>query len=229
MPGSSRESKRAGRSRSSCSTRSIGRGSYRVRAWHRHFPARIGPSGRDGTGRDAKDVAGGGDDGTPQLHGPEQICVNQHQQASGGGGIRTHGRLAPTPVFETGPFNHSGTPPGVVCLGNSSFPEELRQQGSAGFGKDTFRQADAMVQSRVVRQAVETPAGSRLRIDGPVNKPSDPAQADRPGAHRARLQGRVKRAAVEPPGTQGLSREGQGQSFRMRRRISKRLPEVVRL
>ncbi len=32
---------------------------------------------------------------------------------SGGGGIRTHGRLAPTPVFETGPFNHSGTPPGL--------------------------------------------------------------------------------------------------------------------
>ena len=31
----------------------------------------------------------------------------------GGGGIRTRGTLAGTPVFETGPFNRSGTPPSV--------------------------------------------------------------------------------------------------------------------
>ena len=29
----------------------------------------------------------------------------------GGGGIRTHGTRKGTPVFETGPFDHSGTPP----------------------------------------------------------------------------------------------------------------------
>jgi hypothetical protein len=29
----------------------------------------------------------------------------------GGAGIRTLGRLAPTPVFKTGAFNHSATPP----------------------------------------------------------------------------------------------------------------------
>ena len=29
----------------------------------------------------------------------------------GEGGIRTHGTREGTPVFETGPFNHSGTPP----------------------------------------------------------------------------------------------------------------------
>ncbi len=32
--------------------------------------------------------------------------------SSGGGGIRTHERLATPTVFETAPFNHSGTPPG---------------------------------------------------------------------------------------------------------------------
>src|ERR1700678_3902011 len=32
-------------------------------------------------------------------------------QLSGGGGIRTHGRLAPTTVFKTVPIDHSGTPP----------------------------------------------------------------------------------------------------------------------
>ena len=29
----------------------------------------------------------------------------------GWGGIRTHGRLAPTPVFKTGALNHSATHP----------------------------------------------------------------------------------------------------------------------
>ena len=32
----------------------------------------------------------------------------------GEGGIRTHGTLAGTPVFETGTFNHSATSPGAV-------------------------------------------------------------------------------------------------------------------
>ncbi len=31
--------------------------------------------------------------------------------SGGGGGIRTHGALARTTVFETAPFDHSGTPP----------------------------------------------------------------------------------------------------------------------
>src|ERR1700709_116281 len=32
---------------------------------------------------------------------------------NGGGGIRTHERLATPTVFETAPFNRSGTPPGT--------------------------------------------------------------------------------------------------------------------
>ncbi len=40
--------------------------------------------------------------------------VQSDTVVSGGGGIRTHGTLAGTPVFETGPFNHSGTPPRVA-------------------------------------------------------------------------------------------------------------------
>jgi hypothetical protein len=32
----------------------------------------------------------------------------------GGGGIRTHGDLSATPVFKTGAFNHSATPPRVI-------------------------------------------------------------------------------------------------------------------
>ncbi len=33
------------------------------------------------------------------------------REGGGGGGIRTHGTLASTTVFETAPFDHSGTPP----------------------------------------------------------------------------------------------------------------------
>lgn len=35
--------------------------------------------------------------------------LNAH--GGGGGGIRTHEGLAPPPVFKTGAFNHSATPP----------------------------------------------------------------------------------------------------------------------
>ncbi len=31
--------------------------------------------------------------------------------SGGGGGIRTHGTLSRTPVFKTGAFDHSATPP----------------------------------------------------------------------------------------------------------------------
>lgn len=33
------------------------------------------------------------------------------KKAGGGGGIRTHGTVARTTVFETAPIDHSGTPP----------------------------------------------------------------------------------------------------------------------
>ena len=36
--------------------------------------------------------------------------------ASGGGGIRTRGRVAPSPVFKTGAFDHSATPPGAASV-----------------------------------------------------------------------------------------------------------------
>ena len=38
------------------------------------------------------------------------------RNCGGWGGIRTHGGLAPTPVFKTGALNHSATHPGVWAL-----------------------------------------------------------------------------------------------------------------
>ena len=40
-------------------------------------------------------------------------------EIGGGGGIRTHGTLASTTVFETAPFDHSGTPPLLKLQGFS--------------------------------------------------------------------------------------------------------------
>ena len=53
------------------------------------------PGAGDDEGRDGRGTQGQDQSGT---------CVNQHELASGGGGIRTHGTLAGTPVFETGGF-----------------------------------------------------------------------------------------------------------------------------
>jgi hypothetical protein len=42
----------------------------------------------------------------------EQRAKRSFERDNGGeGGIRTHGDLAATPVFKTGPFDHSGTSP----------------------------------------------------------------------------------------------------------------------
>gem|GEM_PF-2367450 len=38
--------------------------------------------------------------------------------SGGGGGIRTPGGVAPTPVFKTGAFDHSATPPDM----NARYP-----------------------------------------------------------------------------------------------------------
>ncbi len=42
--------------------------------------------------------------------------------AGGGGGIRTHGGLSPTPVFKTGALNHSATPPARETYSAAALP-----------------------------------------------------------------------------------------------------------
>ena len=46
------------------------------------------------------------------ISAPLKAPVRVRNRDDGGeGGIRTHGRLAPSTVFETAPFDHSGTSP----------------------------------------------------------------------------------------------------------------------
>ena len=54
-------------------------------------------------------------------------CGTGHEilSATGGeGGIRTHGRLAPTPVFKTGALNHSATSPDRALNGAKATPSQ---------------------------------------------------------------------------------------------------------
>src|SRR5262245_45164770 len=49
--------------------------------------------------------------------GSASPTVYQRQKPNdGGGGIRTHGPLARTPVFKTGAIDHSATPPGSQTI-----------------------------------------------------------------------------------------------------------------
>ena len=60
----------------------------------------------------------GGLIGGPPNHSCMDILIYKDilQMIGGEGGIRTHGTLARTPDFESGPFGHSGTSPGTVDL-----------------------------------------------------------------------------------------------------------------
>ena len=50
------------------------------------------------------------------LRRPKSLPAILSNSLSGGeGGIRTHGRIAPTPVFKTGAFNRSATSPAGVA------------------------------------------------------------------------------------------------------------------
>ncbi len=53
-----------------------------------------------------------------------KLLVRRHHATradGGGGGIRTHGQLSPSPVFKTGAFNHSATPPNAASLAHPLF------------------------------------------------------------------------------------------------------------
>ncbi len=51
----------------------------------------------------------------------------------GGGGIRTHGTLSRTPVFKTGAFDHSATPPARGGLSSRPVRVILKANFAGGF------------------------------------------------------------------------------------------------
>src|SRR6188768_620339 len=80
------------------------------------------------------------------LHGSSARCkpmpsgrVGFFLSFGGGGGIRTHGPRERTPVFKTGAFNRSATPPGVRIARASYCKVNARSSGLAG-DPGAFRQ-----------------------------------------------------------------------------------------
>ena len=62
---------------------------------------------------------------------------------SGRGGIRTHGGVAPTPVFKTGAFNHSATRPGRAegnhrTIANSTRRDARSMQGDLDLSPNSY-------------------------------------------------------------------------------------------
>ena len=77
---------------------------------------------------------------------------------SGGGGIRTHGTLASTPVFKTGALNRSATPPGM-----SSIPHRLLAVPSEGVNR--FQGKGLLRAARTNRIKAKLPPSALLRVD----------------------------------------------------------------
>ena len=55
--------------------------------------------------------------------------------SGGGGGIRTHGRLAPTTVFKTVTIDHSDTPPGSFSIAKRGQNQNTITTGYSEFGQ----------------------------------------------------------------------------------------------
>ena len=85
-------------------------------------PLLVSPRGKHGAlSRSTPDRTCGNSspaDGAVLIKGSRRGWCPATLRTNGGrGGIRTHGRIAPTPDFESGAFNHSATLPAVVlCI-----------------------------------------------------------------------------------------------------------------
>src|SRR5579872_6046071 len=93
----------------------------------------------------------------PSPHGsPAKNEEEERRQHGGGGGIRTHEALASPPVFKTGAFNRSATPPG-----------EMPQASDVGFtGKrrgETTGRGDAVIDGSSRRERTPEPAAGQGR------------------------------------------------------------------
>ena len=112
------------------------------------------------------------------------------QGGGGGGGIRNHGTLARTTVFETAPFDHSGTP-----------PRSAARWAARPLSTPHRRPGQLQRPPRSAR----SPRNPRCRARGaPSRRRSDPGRArSRPSPRRRCCRGgssRARRTACAPPG-----------------------------
>ncbi len=109
----------------------------------------------------------------------------------GGGGIRTHGRVAPTPVFKTGAFGHSATPPYHTSCEPAAHYRFIATDaaGENHQAKSYFSPVESItfgVNSRRTSFSKSAPTRpckiARLPEAGPTRPPAGHSQESRPGS-----------------------------------------------
>src|SRR5215211_3142997 len=120
--------------------------------------------------------------------------------SGGKDGIRTHGCLATSTVFETAPFVHSGTLPlGSIAAGGG----EGAEQGGAFGGEDGAVDFDAGGVSGVADEVEQGGDGDGPGVGGGEDQAGDPGLDEGAGAHGAGFEGDDQGAAVQAPGAEG--------------------------
>ena len=97
----------------------------------------------------------------------------------------------------------------------------------AGLRHDPGHDVHPMIQPGVVQQVVQGMHGAGLRIDRAIDENGNAGLEDGPGAHRARFQRDVERAAIEPPRSQRMGRLGDGDHLGVGRGIVELLSLIV--
>ena len=139
----------------------------------------------------------------------------------GEGGIRTHGDLAATTVFETAPIDHSGTSPNLFSPRRPApqAAEETLEQTGTLIVQHTAGDLAAVIEARILDHVAQRAAGPCLWVIGSEHEPRDPGQDDGAGTHGAGFEGDVEHAGLETARSQGPCRLAQGDQFGMRRGI----------
>src|SRR5881296_589842 len=111
-----------------------------------------------------------------------QRIGNLQVQASGQGGIRTHGTLAGTPVFETGRFNHSRTCPLTARYEGPSHLGTSVPIRTDRVGFEPTKRLPVYTLSRRVPSATRPPIHAARRAG-----PQGPGRAGRPRKTRGNI------------------------------------------
>ena len=160
----------------------------------------------------------------PPLSGSSRYSV---QSISGEGGIRTHGDLKATTVFETAPFVHSGTSPkSVTPFTPSQPPEKAVEKGAAFRLQHAPAHLAGMVQAGVPENIPCTSTCAGFRIESSENQPRNPCQHQSSGAHGAGFQRYIQHRIAKMSGTDRGDRLADGDDLGMGGRIASRYDAV---
>ncbi len=110
-----------------------------------------------------------------------------------------------------------------------SVAEEVAEQLATLLGTHAPDDLDLVVQTRIPWDVVQRADRTRLGVVRSEDHSVETGQHQRAGTHRARLEGDVQAASIQPPGTDRRGCGSQGEDLRMGGRVAIHLPAVVSL